>query len=27
MGYLVGCEDPRVMEAMATKVIPQLERF
>jgi len=26
LGYLVGCEDPRVMEAMATKVIPQLER-
>jgi hypothetical protein len=27
MGYLVGCEDPRIMEAMATKVIPQLERL
>ena len=27
LGYLVGCEDPRVMEAMATKVIPQLERL
>jgi F420-dependent oxidoreductase-like protein len=24
LGYLVGCENPRVMEVMATKVIPQL---
>jgi len=27
LGYLVGCEDPRVMEVMATKVIPQVERL
>ena len=24
LGSLVGCEDARVMEAMATKVIPQV---
>jgi alkanesulfonate monooxygenase SsuD/methylene tetrahydromethanopterin reductase-like flavin-dependent oxidoreductase (luciferase family) len=27
LGYLIGCEDPKVMDVMATRAIPQIEKL